>query len=220
MTMRNISEPSRHQAPIATSRGRWDPRSVGSRPHRRLRLRLRFFESVVFINPCELEANLGTKRTTKTRTFRWSKFHGHARPTRRAVSESVRAVFRTSTSNFRISRVRQLLRVRSPSLAQKSDNVRAFPWSKFGGHTRPTRRAVNKKVRSVYRTTFSERKSPLEARRRHPRSKEVTSSTTPFLKAHISLNKGDNKRQAPRRKEATSTSLRPTSSSKNLLTWN
>jgi len=163
MTMRNISEPSRHQAPIATSRGRWDPRSVGSRPHRRLRLRHRFFGSVVFVNPWELEAHLWLKRTTTSR---------------------------------------------------------AFQWLKFGGHTRPTRRAVNKKVRSVYRTTFSERKSPLEARRRHPRSKEATSSTTPFLKAHISLNKGDNNHQAPRRKEATSTSLRPTSSSKNLLTWN
>ena len=125
--MRNISEPSRHRAPIATSRRRWDPRSVGSRPHRRLRLRHRFFESVVFINPWELQARLGTKRTTKSRAFRWSKFHGHARPTRRAVSESVRAVFRTSTSNFRISRVRQPLGVRSPSLAQKNDNVKSFP---------------------------------------------------------------------------------------------
>ena len=81
----------------------------------------------MFINPWELQARLGTKRTTKSRAFRWSKFHGHARPTRRAVSESVRAVFRTSTSNFRISRVRQPLGVRSPSLAQKNNNVKSFP---------------------------------------------------------------------------------------------
>ena len=126
--MRNISEPSRHRAPIATSRRRWDPRSVGSRPHRRLRLRHRFFESVVFIDPWELEAHLGTKRTTKPRAFRWFKFHGHASTTPSAVSESVRAIFRTSTSNFRISRVRQpfKLGVRSPSLAQKNDNVKSF----------------------------------------------------------------------------------------------
>ena len=163
MTMRGISEASRHQAFVLTSRRRWDPRSIGSRPLHRLRPRHRFFGPVVLVNLFELEARLWTKRTTKSRTFRWYKFDGHARPTRRAVS---------------------------------------------------------KKVRSVYRTTFSERKSPLEARRRHPRSKEVTSSTTPFLKAHIPTNKVDNNPQEPRRKEATSTSIRPTSSSKNLLTWN
>jgi len=161
--MRNISEPSRHRAPIATSRRRWDPRSVGSRPHRRLRLRHRIFGSVVFVNPWELEAHLWLKRTTTSR---------------------------------------------------------AFPWSKFGGHTIPTRRAVSKKVRiCISDLNFGPQAQP-------PQSKEATftikeaPSTTGFTRDHIPTNKGDNNRQEPRRKEATSTSLRPTSSSKNLLTWN
>ena len=49
---------------------------------------------------------------------------------------------------------------------KRTTTSRAFPWSKFGGHTIPTRRAVSKKVRSVYRTSTSDRKpNPLNARR-------------------------------------------------------
>ena len=81
----------------------------------------------MFVNPWELVAHLWLKRTTTSRAFPWFKFEGRTTATRRAVSESVRAVFRTSTSFFRTSRSRQPLRVRSSSLDQTNDKIKDFP---------------------------------------------------------------------------------------------
>jgi hypothetical protein len=69
MTMRGISEASRHQAFVLTSRRRWDPRSIGSRPLHRLRPRHRFFRTSRSRQPLRVRSSSLDQTNDKIKDF-------------------------------------------------------------------------------------------------------------------------------------------------------